>query len=228
MDQEQDHGVMGAQGYDRIIGSIVPRQQELIRAAAAHLPPDAGSVLELGCGTGILTEKIRSACPGAEITGLDISQEMLDMAGKKPGLDGVRFVARDIRTTWPERHYDVIITSLCLHHVSRDERAGILQRAAWALAPEGRFICGDIFRAEDDDGEQRLMEAWRCDMKNAGAPDDVIAGMIAQRTRRMPELTPVSWFRDQLEAAGFSPVLVPFSAGFVGLVVGYIHRDEHP
>ncbi|OPY37788.1 MAG: hypothetical protein A4E35_01070 [Methanoregula sp. PtaU1.Bin051] len=215
------HGVMETGNYERTIGMIVPHQQEMIRVALGFLPRNAKNILELGCGTGILTERILIACPGAGITGLDISEDMLDVAGKKPGLAGVRFITRDIRKSWPDTGYDVIITSLCLHHLSGKERIRVAHRAARALNPGGLFICGDIFRAEHDWEEDLLMESWKRAMREAGAGDDVIAGMVAQRTRRLSKLSTISWFRERLAEAGFSSVFVPFVVGFLGLVIGY-------
>ena len=227
-DDQHNHGVMEAGGYDRIISTIVPHQQELIRVALAYLPTDSAGILELGCGTGILTEKLLDACPGAAVTGLDISDEMLDIARNKPGLCGASFITRDIRRAWPGRGYDAIVSSLCLHHLSPREREKVIHRAARALRPSGRFICGDIFRAEHDWEERLLTGAWERAMRDAGAGEDVISGMLAQRARRLPKISTIPRFRNQCAQAGFSRVFVPFLAGFVGLVVSFTDRLENP
>lgn len=46
---------------------------------------DAGNVLELGCGTGRLADKLLSAClpPAAKYVGLDISSTMVELAGSR-------------------------------------------------------------------------------------------------------------------------------------------------
>jgi len=222
----QVHGVMAAEQYDQIIRSIVPSQPMLLSTIVDYLPPDSRNVLELGCGTGILTGMVREACPDAEITGIDLSSEMLTMASAKPGLKGVRFLAQDLRDIWPAGCYDAIITSLCLHHVLPAERVTVARRAARALVPGGRFICGDIFGAEHDWEERVLREIWCRGMRRGGAPDDVITGMIAQREKHMPTFTTVSWFRDMLIESGFGRVMVPFTSGFVGLVVGFSPEAE--
>jgi hypothetical protein len=59
-------------------------------------------------------------------------------------------------------------------------------------------------------------------MKDAGMPDDVVAGMDEARNERRPGLRPVPWFCSVLEKAGFDRGTVPFTAGFVGLVVGFM------
>lgn len=220
------HGVMNAEQYDHLILSIVPSQPMLLSTIVDYLPPGSRNILELGCGTGILTGMVREACPDAKITGIDLSPEMLTLTSAKPELGGVRFLAQDLRDAWPAERYDAIITSLCLHHILPEERVMVARRAARALVPGGRFICGDIFGMEHAWEEQVLREIWRRGMRQGGAADEVIAGMIAQREKHMPTFTTTSWFRDMLIEAGFSRAMVPFTSGFVGLVVGFLSSGE--
>jgi tRNA (cmo5U34)-methyltransferase len=218
---ERIHGVTAAGNYDHLIGNIVPGQALLISSTLEYLPDNPRRVLELGCGTGILTEQILERSPCAEITGIDLSPDMLRIASEKPALRGVHFIAGDLRDAWPAGPYDAVVTSLCIHHVSAAERATVVKRAYKALSPGGRFVCGDVFRGESDWEEEIFMEHWLRGMKKAGMSDEVISGMTSARNERLPELRTVSWFRNILRETGFSQVMAPFTAGFVGLVVGF-------
>jgi len=169
---------------------------------------------------------IRQECPDAEITGIDLSPEMLKAAAAKPDLKEVRFLAQDLRDAWPTDRYDAIVTSLCLHHVPKEDRVMVARRALQALSPGGRFIWGDIFRAEDDREEQMQREIWCRGMKRGGASDDVIRGMVAQREKHISTFTTVSEFREILVESGFGRAAVPFTSGFVGLVVGFAGDPE--
>jgi tRNA (cmo5U34)-methyltransferase len=215
---ERIHGAAEAADYDHLIGDIVPGQSLLLATILDYLPDNPRRVLELGCGTGILTEMILDRFPGTEVAGIDLSPEMLHIASAKPALRGVKFIEGDLRDAWPPGPYDAVVTSLCIHHVSPEERAGDV------LSPGGRFVCGDVFRGETDWEERILSDNWLRGMKAAGVPEEAISGMAAARKERMPELRPVSWFRESLLDAGFPRVMVPFTAGFVGLVVGF--REE--
>jgi tRNA (cmo5U34)-methyltransferase len=219
---EHIHGAAPAADYDHLIGNIAPGQSLLLATILDYLPDNPRRILELGCGTGILTEMILGRFPGAEVTGIDLSQDMLRIASGKHALRGVKFIEGDLRDAWPEGPYDAVVTSLCIHHVSPGERAEVVRRAHDALSPGGRFVCGDVFRGETDWEERILTANWLRGMKAAGVPDDVIRGMASARNGRLPELRPVSWFRERLRDAGFSRVMVPFTAGFVGLVVGFV------
>lgn len=216
------HGVMDAGQYDTLIGTIVPGQPLLLSTIIESLPGHCRRVLELGCGTGILTAMIREACPNAEVTGIDLSPEMLEVAAEKPQLSGVTFIAGDLRDPWPGEKFDAVVTSLCLHHVSPGDRHSVAWRAANVLEPGGRFICGDIFRAAHDWEERLLTDSWKKAMERRGASNDVIKGMLRQRDARRPELSTIDHFQKTLREAGFTRCWVPFVAGFVALVVGEI------
>jgi tRNA (cmo5U34)-methyltransferase len=160
--------------------------------------------------------------PGAKISAIDLSQDMLRIASEKPALRDVTFLEGDLRGEWPDGHYDAVVSALCLHHVSADERAAVVKRAFEVLSPGGRFVCGDVFMGRSDWEERLFTARWLRGMKDAGMPEDVVAGMDAARNERRSELRPVPWFCDMLENAGFDRVTVPFTAGFVGLVVGFM------
>jgi SAM-dependent methyltransferase len=214
------HGVMDAARYDQVIRAIVPSQPLLHSSIIDNLPGDCERILELGCGTGMLTGMIRAARPGAEITGIDLSPDMLRVACAKQDLEGITFLARDLRDPWPDGTFDAIVTSLCLHHVPPGSRHSVAQRAAQVINPGGRFICGDIYRAATDWEEKLLTESWVRSMEREGASEHVIDAMIGQRAERRPFLSTIESFRKSLLDAGFLRSWVPFTSGFVGLVVG--------
>lgn len=218
--KNQVHGVMHGDQYEQLITVIVPIQPLLLSTIIDYLPTRPQRILELGCGTGILTAMVRKEYPDTEIDAIDLSPEMIEIAAAKPNLEGVRFFQQDLRDKWPENRYDAIITSLCLHHISKEERITVARRAALALSPGGRLICGDIFCASTKWEEEIQQEIWCRSMKREGASNDLITGMIAQREKHMPEFTTFSWFQNMLGDSGFSHAIVPLTSGFVGMVVG--------
>src|SRR5262245_55759603 len=68
--------------YDRYLGPVLfePYASDLVRRIAAH----AGPVLEMACGTGIVTHQLRDhLVPDIQIVATDLSQPMLDYARTK-------------------------------------------------------------------------------------------------------------------------------------------------
>ncbi|MDG6146274.1 class I SAM-dependent methyltransferase, partial [Lactococcus formosensis] len=62
-----------------------------------HFPEKAQNIMELACGTGILS--IRFSQAGYEVTGVDLSEEMLTIADKRARQMGekITFAAGDMR-----------------------------------------------------------------------------------------------------------------------------------
>ncbi|TET90145.1 MAG: class I SAM-dependent methyltransferase [Methanomassiliicoccales archaeon] len=69
--------------------------------------PEGGRVLDLGCGTG--SHAIRLAKMGYQVTGTDISKDMLDIAIEKAGTLPVEFLLQDMRNIDLPDQYDAVI-----------------------------------------------------------------------------------------------------------------------
>ena len=108
------------------------------------LAPDRpqGRALDLGCGTGVMLDRLGQRYP--RVTGLDISQEMLegfDLSALRPGL-AVTLLRGDMGAL-PLRtaSFDVIVCRSALHHME-DEHA-VLAEIARVLKPDGRLVLGE-------------------------------------------------------------------------------------
>ena len=90
---------------------------EYVRTIIQRHSPDARTILDLGCGTG--RHDFLIAEIGYEVSGVDMSQEMLAVAGANhssliPHLGSPTFLQGDIRTVRLDRTFDVVIS---LFHV---------------------------------------------------------------------------------------------------------------
>src|SRR5215472_10023781 len=99
------------------------------------LAPKAGErILDLGCGTGVLTTEI--AGRGAEILGVDRSEEMIVQARKKfPALPFETLDARELRF---EAEFDAVFSNAVLHWIPKAKQ--VIAGVAQALKPGGRFV----------------------------------------------------------------------------------------
>jgi 2-polyprenyl-3-methyl-5-hydroxy-6-metoxy-1,4-benzoquinol methylase len=109
--------------------------------------PTAKRILEVGCGEGAVTERLRAAYPDAAITAIDITPR----AGRlyRGSRDGVRFVqcpVQDVAATKPGQ-YDLVILSDVLHHVPAPLRQGLFDAIRATLAPGGVFVFKDWERS---------------------------------------------------------------------------------
>jgi SAM-dependent methyltransferase len=117
-----------AADYARV-GGFVPA---LGAAALELLDPQPGEhILDIGCGDGTLTLKIKEA--GADVVGIDNSLSMV-AAAKAKGLDARLMDAADLKFA---EAFDAAFSNATLHWVLDKERAA---RAIWfALKHDGRF-----------------------------------------------------------------------------------------
>lgn len=98
------------------------------------LQPKSGErILDLGCGDGVLTEKL--AGTGAIVVGIDNAPDMI-AAARQRGLDARRM---DARTITFENEFDAVFSNAALHWVKDDPDAP-LAGAFRALKSGGRFV----------------------------------------------------------------------------------------
>ena len=82
---------------------------------ASHLIADAtalspGSILDIGCGTGLVTAMAQRQWPRALVTGIDAAPAMLATARAK--LPSARFVAADAADIRLPEKFDLIVSSM--------------------------------------------------------------------------------------------------------------------
>jgi ubiquinone/menaquinone biosynthesis C-methylase UbiE len=132
-------------------------QEERNDILISLLPPRSGGLaLDLGCGTGIMLDKL-SARYG-RVAGLDISQEMLegfDLSDLRDGLS-VGLVRGDMAALpFATGQFDAIVCRSALHHM--DDEQGVLAEIARVLAPDGRLVLGE---PANDNLLTRAARAW--------------------------------------------------------------------
>lgn len=100
---------------------------DLVRRIGARRPEQ---VVDLGCGSGELTATLHRVWPTAEIVRIDSSPAMIGQARTIKGIDGLRFLERDLRDWRPDHGTDVVISNAALQWVP-DHRAllpGLVER----------------------------------------------------------------------------------------------------
>jgi len=117
-------------------------------------------VLDVGCGPGrlaLLAGKV--AGPAGETCGIDPAPEMVELARRKAARTGVRarFNVGVIEALpCPDNHFDVVLSSLMLHHLPDELKRRGLAEVRRVLQPGGRFL-GIDFGATPGDGVGHLL-----------------------------------------------------------------------
>lgn len=92
-------------------------------------------VLDLGCGTGILTKRIAEL--GADVLGVDASEQMVETARRNyPELS---FLCADATRLSFEQEFDAVFSNAVFHWIA--DQPALLRCVRAALKPGGRIVC---------------------------------------------------------------------------------------
>lgn len=103
-------------------------------------------VLDLGSGTGSLLLLANRRGPSADLTGIDPDPAMIAIATKKAAEAAapIRFEqGRADALPFPDESFDRVVTSLVLHHLTREEKRAALREALRVLRPGGEIHIAD-------------------------------------------------------------------------------------
>ena len=121
-----------ATGYTRNFSFVHEYGSELI----ALLDKKEGSVLDLGCGNGALTQRLSQA--GYSPVGMDASPDLLAVARSNyPDIHFFQGDATDFRVDAP---YDIVFSNAVFHWIERDKQDAMLRCVNAALKPDGEFV----------------------------------------------------------------------------------------
>lgn len=124
---------------------------EWVGSRVSALAPPAGTVLDLGSGTG---NTILALPPECRVIAVDVSRRMAEIARDKLHGRAVTFVQDDLLHYVSEQELtrvDAVVSTYTLHHLAPDERRTLFGLLRDRLRPEAPVIVGDLmYRNEGD------------------------------------------------------------------------------
>ena len=142
-----------ARFYDALVWLVTLGRERAFRERLvdlARLVPGE-SVLDVGCGTGTLAiaAKRRVGEPGV-VRGIDASPEMIEPARRKAAKAGASV---DFETAvaeslpFPDASFDVVLSTLMLHHLPKATRQECAREMRRVLKPGGRVLAVDFAKS---------------------------------------------------------------------------------
>ena len=175
--------------YDLLVAFMTLGRERELRDRLASLADVAPgeSVLDVGCGTGSLALAAkRRVGPTGIVTGIDASPEMIERARRKAAnrADGIHFeVARVESLPFPDESFDVVLSTLMMHHLPRPTRERCVSEMRRVLRPGGRVLVVDFERPSNKRGG--LIARFH---RHGGVPLRDIIDLLGSADTRMTQI----------------------------------------
>jgi tRNA (cmo5U34)-methyltransferase len=136
------------EAYLELVRSEVPaydRLQDVVAQVTSGL--DAKSILDLGVGTGVTSQRVLAEHPDARLVGVDERSAMLDHARR--ALPAADLRSARLEDPLPQGPFDLVVSALAVHHLDGPGKADLFRRVASVVVPGGRVVVGDVVVPED-------------------------------------------------------------------------------
>ena len=97
------------------------------------------SILDFGCGTGLMMKYLSQERPELQMYGVDVSSIMVEEAKKNVPHANVAVLTPGI-PAFPDKKFEIIVLCGVLHHIDAKDWSEIWKNLKLALAPEGRIL----------------------------------------------------------------------------------------
>ncbi|MFI6294572.1 class I SAM-dependent methyltransferase [Nonomuraea sp. NPDC050790] len=131
-----------AYGVGAAIGFLGRRREVFTRLAARSGVRTGDRVLDVGCGTGYLTRIL--APIAAEVTGVDPSPAMVEHARSRAPRNCSYLVGEGQALALPDGSFDVVMSTLAVHHIPADLRGAAVREMFRVLRPGGRLLIAEF------------------------------------------------------------------------------------
>lgn len=185
--------------YDADMELMHPNRSKMVEIALEVFPFDPQAhftALDLGVGTGFFSHAVLRRFPNCQVIAIDGASSMVEMAKLRLAaeLDRVDFRVGDFRLLKrlvpSGEEGELVLSSYALHHLTVEEKLGVVREALSFLRPGGWFLNADLIVAGDREVEARIQN-----IRVEG-----IVRRAAGRDNRFPDALSTRRFLDDLEA----------------------------
>jgi tRNA (cmo5U34)-methyltransferase len=207
--------------YDDWIRKALPNYEDIFGTAQELIPfgTDAQiAVLDLGAGTGLFSKHVLEKCPKAKFVLYDLADKMLGVARHRfrEYPHQFEFVIGDYRAIQTSQDFDLVISSLSIHHLTNEEKRELFCRIYGLLRNTGVFINIDQIRGETPYLQKLYWNHWLDQVRQAGASEERIRESVDRRVtydRDALLSDQLQWLRE----AGFVNVDCVYKNYFIGV-----------
>lgn len=207
--------------YDAWMRKALPGYDDLFSSALRALPfPENASirVLDMGAGTGQFSSFILEKFPQARFTLVDLAEGMLAVARERFQAAAAQFTysIADIRSIQFDAEFDLVISSLAIHHLNHAEKQVLFRHIHAALRSPGLFLNIDQIQAPTPGMREHYWAVWLEHVRAQGASEEQIQRSIDRRQTYDRDASLYDQL-DWLQEAGFTAVDILYKHHFIGL-----------
>ncbi len=188
-------------------------------------------ILDLGCGDGVLISELLNMNPNIKATLVDGSAEMVDLAKKRfdenKSIEIIHARFEDLITTESSLlQYDLVISSLAIHHLTKDDRRKLFVFIYSHLTKGGYFINIDTVLPPEGEIEEfylLLWEEWIDEVSGITGESDKYHDLIYGHHQSPNHLSRVAPLVEQLtlmEETGFIDIDCIMKYGIFAMYIG--------
>ncbi len=150
-------------GYDEHMLTNIESSDVFYPFTADCLPKSFGAkILDLGCGTGLELEYYFRLNPSAKITGIDLTESMLNALNNKFREKELTLICGSyFDVPFDENTFDAAVSVESLHHFTKEEKIPLYKKLCKALKTDGYFILTDYFALTNEDEKMFRNELLR-------------------------------------------------------------------
>lgn len=140
-------------GYDEHMIENVEGCKEAYIEIANYVPKNATKLLDLGCGTGLELDEIFKLIPHISVTGIDITQAMLEKLKQKYGKKDINIICGNyFDIDLGNSVYDCAISFQTMHHFSHKKKISLYEKVCKSLKENGVYIeCDYMVESQADE-----------------------------------------------------------------------------
>ncbi len=182
-----------ADNYLQIADTIIvgrKRSLEMLKSFYRHFLENSkpNTILDLGCGDGILTYELLQSDESISAVLIDGSESMLEKAREKlSDLKQSQFIQanfQDLITSGIELpQFNMAVSSLAIHHLTNVEKLDFFRYVFSHLVEGGYFLAIDVVRAPASPIEEWQIELWKegaIEQGHSSEIEDIFTKMVQQ------------------------------------------------
>jgi tRNA (cmo5U34)-methyltransferase len=172
--------------YDDWMRKALPNYNDIFKTAQELIPfPPAAAidVLDLGAGTGLFASHVLEKYSHGRFLLYDVANKMLEVAKDRFRAYPEQFEYRvgDYRNLQVSHDFDLVVSSLSIHHLSDDEKRDLFRAIYGVLRKPGLFINVDQIRGETPFLRELYWNHWLAQVRQREPSETRIEESIDRR-----------------------------------------------